>query len=37
MDEVAIDVEHRRAVVFGVDDVLVPDLVVQRARHGGGQ
>ena len=28
VDEVAVYVEHRRAVVLGVDDVLVPDLVV---------
>ena len=32
--QVAVDVEHRGAVVLGVDDVLVPDLVVQRASHG---
>ncbi len=33
MDQVAVDVQQRRAVVLGVDDVLVPDLVVKRAAH----
>ena len=33
VDEVAIDVEDGGAVVLGVDDVVVPDLVVERARH----
>jgi hypothetical protein len=32
--QVPVDVEDSRPVVFGVDDVLVPDLVVQRAAHG---
>jgi len=35
MDEVAIDVQHRGAIVFGVDDVLVPQFVVESLRaHG---
>ena len=34
VDQVAIDVEQRGAVVLAAHDVLVPDLVVQRARHG---
>ena len=29
--EMTIDVEQRRAVVFGADDVLVPELVVERS------
>ena len=29
--QVAVDVEHRGAVVLGVDDVFVPELVVERA------
>ena len=33
MDEVPIDVEQRRAVVLGVDDVAVPKLVVKGLRH----
>jgi len=32
--QVTVDVEHRRAVLLGVDDVLVPDLVVEGAGHG---
>jgi hypothetical protein len=31
MHQMAVDVEDGGAVFFGVDDVLVPDLVVQRA------
>jgi hypothetical protein len=31
--QVAVDVEDGGAVFFGVDDVLVPDLVVQGASH----
>jgi hypothetical protein len=31
---VAVDVENGGAVILGVDDVVVPDLVVERARHG---
>ena len=31
MDEVAIDVEQDRAVLLAVDDVRVPDLVVERS------
>ena len=35
--QVAVDVEHRRAIGLGVDDVVVPQLVVQGAGgHGGG-
>jgi hypothetical protein len=30
----AVDVQRGGAVVFGVDDVLVPDLVVKGASHG---
>jgi len=30
----AVDVEQRGAVGFGVDDVLVPDFVVEGASHG---
>jgi hypothetical protein len=33
VDEVPVDVEQGRAVVLGTDDVLVPDLVVERAAH----
>ena len=32
MDEVAIDVDQAGAVVAPVDDVRVPDLLVERAR-----
>ena len=32
--EVAVDVEDGGAIVFGVDDVVVPELVVERAGHG---
>jgi hypothetical protein len=35
MHQVAVDVEDGGAVLFGVDDVLVPDLVVKGASHGG--
>jgi hypothetical protein len=34
VDQVPVDVQHGRAVFLGVDDVLVPDLVVKRAAHG---
>ena len=35
--QVAVDVEHGRAVVLGVDDVFVPQLVVERSGgHGVG-
>jgi hypothetical protein len=30
---VAVNVEHGGAVFFGVDNVFVPDLVVERAWH----
>ena len=33
MDEVAVDVEQRRAVVLDVHDVAVPELVVERLSH----
>ncbi len=33
VDQVPVDVEHGRAVLLGVNDVFVPDLVVQRADH----
>ena len=33
--QVAVDVEDRGAVFLGVDDVFVPDLVVERACHVG--
>ncbi len=36
VDQVPIDVEQRRAVRLGLDDVVVPDLVVERARRGHG-
>jgi hypothetical protein len=29
----AVDVEDGRAIFFGVDDVLVPNLVVKGASH----
>lgn len=32
--QVAVDVEGGGAIFFGVDDVLVPDLVVEGASHG---
>ncbi|MNV21184.1 hypothetical protein D3C71_1121120 [compost metagenome] len=32
--QMAVDVEDGGAVLFGVDDMLVPDLVVQGASHG---
>jgi hypothetical protein len=31
--EVTVDVEDGGAVFFGVDDVFVPELVVEGARH----
>ena len=34
MHQVAVNVKHGGAVFFGVDDVFVPDFVVQRAAHG---
>ena len=34
VDEVAVDVDERRPVGAGLDDVVVPDLVVHRARLG---
>ena len=34
VDQVAVDVEDGRAVFLGVDDVFVPDLVVERFAHG---
>jgi hypothetical protein len=34
MHEVAVDLEHRSAVILGVDHVFVPELVVQRSAHG---
>ena len=34
MDQVAVDVEDGGAVLLGVDDVLVPDLVVEGSAHG---
>src|SRR3954452_2572315 len=35
MDEVAVDIEERVAVGLRLDDMVVPDLVVKRARgHG---
>ena len=36
VDEVAVDVEEAGAVRLRVDDVVVPDLVVERARLGHG-
>jgi hypothetical protein len=30
----AVDIQHAGAVFFGVDDVLVPNLVVKGASHG---
>ena len=33
--QMAVDVEDGGAVLLGVDDMLVPDLVVQGASHGG--
>jgi hypothetical protein len=35
MGEVAVDVEDGRAIVFGVDNVIVPELVVECASHDG--
>jgi hypothetical protein len=32
MDEVAVDVEQRRAVVLEVDEVALPEFVVERGR-----
>ena len=34
VDEVAVDIEEARAVGLRLDDVVVPDLVVERARLG---
>ena len=31
MHQMAVNVKHGRAVVFSVDDVFVPDFVVERA------
>jgi hypothetical protein len=37
MHEMAVDVQQRRAVIFDVNDVFVPEFVVQRAgRHESG-
>ena len=33
VDEMAVDVEQARPVRLAVDDMIVPDLVVERARH----
>jgi hypothetical protein len=33
MDEVAVDVEERGAVVLGMDEVALPELVVKRLAH----
>jgi hypothetical protein len=30
----AVDIKHAGAVFFGVDDMLVPNLVVKGASHG---
>ena len=35
MYQMAVDVQNGCAVFFGVDDVLVPNLVVKRASHAG--
>jgi hypothetical protein len=35
VNQMAVNVEDGRAIVFGVDDVFVPDLVVKRASHEG--
>jgi hypothetical protein len=32
MDEVAVDVEKARPVILLIDDVVVPDLVIEGAR-----
>ena len=34
MHQVAVDVQNGGAVFFGVDDVFVPDFVVEGAAHG---
>jgi hypothetical protein len=34
MDQMAVDVQNGGAVFFGVNDVLVPDFVVEGASHG---
>jgi hypothetical protein len=34
MHQMAVDVKNGGAVFFGVDNVLVPDLVVKGASHG---
>ena len=33
MHEVAVDIEQRRSILFLVDHVAVPELVVERSRH----
>ena len=33
VDEMTIDVQQRRAVAFGADDMAVPEFVVERARN----
>jgi len=33
VNEVAVDVKKSRAVVLGVDDVAVPELVVESLSH----
>ncbi len=33
MHQVAVDVQDGRAVVFGVDDMFVPDFVVKGSWH----
>jgi hypothetical protein len=35
MDEMAVNVKQRSAVVFGMDDVFVPEFVVKGASHRG--
>jgi hypothetical protein len=35
MGEVAVDVEDGGAIVFGVNDMIVPELVVESASHDG--
>jgi hypothetical protein len=33
MDQMAVNVEQGSAIVFGMDDVLVPEFVVKSASH----
>jgi hypothetical protein len=33
MDQMSVNIENGGAIVFGMNDVVVPEFVVQRASH----